>query len=144
MRGSLSSRSAGSLFRKRLQTCADGSFARRQGPARRQARLRSKSSEAQVWPMSWMRSSFERELHAGDKGARRPGIDRARGVRQYARRILNARSGDAVRDVVGGCDIGLVEDIAHLDEHRELPETVRHQVCLVVQVEVDDLIAGCF
>ena len=57
----------------------------------------------------------KRKSHSGDEHAWRSGIDRAAGVSQDARGVLNARAGYRVRDVVGGRYICPIEDVPHLE-----------------------------
>ena len=71
-------------------------------------------------------ASPECQLHTGDKGPRRPGIDRAgAGRRKHACGVLQARHrADAVGNVVGGSHVGLVEQVLDLEEEDRALEVV--------------------
>ncbi len=85
--------------------------------------------------------SFERNPHAGHERPRRPRVDRARGIGQHACGILNAEGCHRVADVVGGRDVGLVEQIPHFDVQAQRLEVIRREFGVVVDVEIDQLVA---
>ena len=81
-------------------------------------------------------------FHAGNECPRRARVYRAPRVREAARLVLSSRRGDAVRDVVGGSDIGLIEDVSDLKKHAELRNPVALDLYVIMEVEIDKIIAG--
>ena len=82
----------------------------------------------------------KRQPHPRYKGPRSARIDRSRaGRRKYAAGILQPRCRiDAVGDVVGGCDIGLVEQVLDLEEEDRALQIGMIDFGVVVDVDVEE------
>src|SRR3954463_6745573 len=105
-------------------------------------KVRTRASQARsfaAWPYSFcsLVLSFERQLYSRNEGARRTGVDRTGGAE-----ALKAGGRDRVSDIVRGSHISPVEYVPDFGKHAQRLEVVGLQVRVVVDVEIDQLVAG--